>query len=333
MSKKHPIIAVTGSSGAGTSTVKDAFEHMFRREGLNPAVIEGDSFHRYDRAAMKAKVAETEAAGDMNFSHFGPEANEFGKLAELFKTYGETGGGKRRLYLHSDEEAAAYDGLTPGQFTPWQDIPTGTDLMFYEGLHGSVKNAEVDMPSHVDLKIGVVPVINLEWIQKIHRDTSQRGYSSEAVMDTIMRRMDDYVRYIVPQFKHTDINFQRVPVVDTSDPIIARDIPTPDESVVVIRFRKPENIPGGVDFPNLLRMIPHSFMSRRNTIVVPGGKMGYSMELILTPILRQMLINRGPLKKAVAKKASAKKTAAKRAPAKKAPAKKAPAKKAAAKKK
>jgi len=293
VSKKHPIIAVTGSSGAGTSTVKDAFEHMFRREGLNPAVIEGDSFHRYDRAAMKAKVAETEAAGDMNFSHFGPEANEFEKLAELFKSYGETGTGKRRLYLHSDEEAAAYDGLTPGQFTPWEDIPGGTDLMFYEGLHGSVKNDKVDMPAHVDLKIGVVPVINLEWIQKIHRDTSQRGYSSEAVMDTIMRRMHDYVHYIVPQFQYSDINFQRVPVVDTSDPIIARDIPTPDESVVVIRFRKPENIPAGVDFPYLLQMIPHSFMSRRNTIVVPGGKMGFAMELILTPILRQMMLERG----------------------------------------
>lgn len=292
MSKKHPIIAVTGSSGAGTSTVKAAFEHMFRRDGLNPAVIEGDSFHRFNRAEMKAKVAEAEAAGNLDFSHFGPEANEFQKLADLFKTYGETGKGKRRLYLHSDEEAEPYEGLKPGEFTPWEDIPDGTDLMFYEGLHGCVKNDDVDMASHVDLKIGVVPVINLEWIQKIHRDTSQRGYSEEAVMDTILRRMHDYVHYIVPQFQHTDINFQRVPVVDTSDPIIARDIPTPDESVVVIRFRKPENIAGGVDFPYLLQMIPHSYMSRRNTIVVPGGKMGYAMELVLTPILREMLDRR-----------------------------------------
>ncbi|MBL4613461.1 MAG: phosphoribulokinase [Magnetovibrio sp.] len=289
MSKKHPIIGVTGSSGAGTSTVKDSFEHMFRRQGLTPAVIEGDSFHRYDRVTMKEQVAKAEAEGNTNFSHFGPGANEFQKLADLFKTYGETGGGKRRLYLHSDEEAAAYDGLKPGQFTPWEDIPAGTDLMFYEGLHGSMKNDEVDMASHVDLKIGVVPVINLEWIQKIHRDTPQRGYSSEAVMDTIMRRMHDYVHVIVPQFQHTDINFQRVPVVDTSDPIIARDIPTPDESVVVIRFRRPDDIPGGVDYPYLLQMIPHSFMSRRNTIVVPGGKMGFAMELILTPILTEMM--------------------------------------------
>lgn len=293
MSQKHPIIAVTGSSGAGTSTVKEAFEHMFRREGVTPAIVEGDSFHRYDRVAMKAKVAEEETKGNKNFSHFGANANEFQKLAELFEAYGKTGTGKRRLYLHSDEEAAPFDGLNPGQFTPWADIPAGSDLMFYEGLHGCVVKDGVDMASHVDLKIGVVPVINLEWIQKIHRDTSQRGYSEEVVMDTIMRRMDDYVRYIIPQFKHTDINFQRIATVDTSDPIIARDIPTPDESLIVIRFRKPDNIPGGVDFPNLLRMISHSFMSRRNTIVVPGGKMGLAMELIFTPILHTMLEKRG----------------------------------------
>ncbi|MBF0246560.1 MAG: phosphoribulokinase [Alphaproteobacteria bacterium] len=292
MSKKHPIIAVTGSSGAGTSTVKTAFEHMFTRLSLKPAVIEGDSFHRYNRVEMKAKVAEEEAAGNKNFSHFGANANEFEKLAELFKSYGETGTGKRRLYLHSDEEAKPYAPLKPGEFTPWEDIPAGTDLLFYEGLHGCVKNDEVNMAQHIDLKIGVVPVINLEWIQKIHRDTAQRGYSEEAVMDTILRRMHDYVHYIVPQFQHTDINFQRVPVVDTSDPIIARDIPTPDESVVVIRFRKPDAIPGGVDFPRLLTMLHDSHMTRRNTIVIPGGKMGLAMELILEPIMDEMISRR-----------------------------------------
>ncbi|MHA1598944.1 MAG: phosphoribulokinase [Alphaproteobacteria bacterium] len=291
MSKKHPIIAVTGSSGAGTSTVKDAFEHVFLREDINPAVIEGDSFHRFNRAEMKEAMAEAESHGNTNFSHFGADANLFSDLEGLFKTYGETGGGKRRLYLHSDEEAEPYDGLIPGQFTPWQDIPDGTDLMFYEGLHGCVVSDEIDMARYVDLKIGVVPVINLEWIQKIHRDTSQRGYSEEAVMDTILRRMHDYMHYIIPQFKSTDINFQRVPVVDTSDPIIARDIPTPDESLVVIRFREPDAI--NVDFPYLLSMLHDSWMSRRNSIVVPGGKMGLAMELILTPIIRDMLDNKG----------------------------------------
>ncbi|OFX12604.1 MAG: phosphoribulokinase [Alphaproteobacteria bacterium RIFOXYD12_FULL_60_8] len=287
MSAKHPIIAITGSSGAGTSTVKTAFEHMFRRENITPAVIEGDSFHRYDRAAMKEQMAKAEAVGNRNFSHFGPEANLFAELENLFKTYGKTGSGKRRLYLHSDAEAVPYAPLKPGQFTPWEDLPEQTDLLFYEGLHGCMVTEGVNTVQHIDLKIGVVPVINLEWIQKIHRDTSQRGYSEEAVMDTIMRRMHDYVHFIVPQFKHTDINFQRVPVVDTSDPIIARDVPTPDESLVVIRFRRPED--WNVDFPYCLSMLQGSFMSRRNTIVVPGGKMGLAMEIILGPIIHDMV--------------------------------------------
>ena len=289
MSKKHPVIAVTGSSGAGTSTVKEAFEHIFRREGVVPAVIEGDSYHRYNRMEMKQAMAAATAEGNVHFSHFGPEANLLKELGKTFAEYGEKGMTKRRFYVHNDEEAKRFShyGVSSGEFTPWEDIPADTDLMFYEGLHGCVTDKQYGIEDNADFKIGVVPVINLEWIQKIHRDTRQRGYSEEAVMDTILRRMHDYVHYIVPQFKRTDINFQRVPVVDTSDPIIARDIPTPDESLVVIRFRKLERWP--VDFPYLLTMIKDSWMSRRNTIVVPGGKMGLAMELIMTPILKFLI--------------------------------------------
>jgi len=289
MSQKHPIVVVTGSSGAGTSTVKYAFEHIFIREKINPVIIEGDSFHRYDRAAMKEAMTKAEKEGNHHFSHFGAEANLFDKLEDLFKTYGKTGGGQKRLYLHSDEEAAAYEGLTPGQFTPWEDVPSDTDIMFYEGLHGGVVTDDVDIAKHVDLLVGVVPSVNLEWIQKIHRDNAERGYSEEVIVDTILRRMEDYVKYITPQFSRTDINFQRIATVDTSNPFIARDIPTPDESFIVIRFRDTDKF--DTDFPFLLDMIPHSFMSRRNTIVVPGGKMGLAMELILTPIIRQMIDN------------------------------------------
>lgn len=287
MSQKHPIVAVTGSSGAGTSTVKHAFEQIFIRETITPVVIEGDSFHRYDRAAMKDAMAKAETEGNHNFSHFGPDANVFDKLEGLFKSYGKNGTGQRRLYLHSDEEAVPYVGLTPGQFTPWEDIPTDTDLMFYEGLHGGVVSDEADVAQHVDLLVGVVPSVNLEWIQKIHRDNAERGYSEEVIVDTIMRRMPDYINYITPQFSRTDINFQRVATVDTSNPFIARDIPTPDESFIVIRFRDVEKF--NTDFPYLLSMIPNSFMSRRNTLVVPGAKMGLAMELILTPIIHTML--------------------------------------------
>ncbi len=288
MSVKHPVIAVTGSSGAGTTTVKRAFEHIFERDGFNPAVVEGDSFHRYNRAEMKIKMAEE------NMSHFGANANHFDKLEELFKTYGETGVGKKRYYLHSDEEAAIHNRRLnidkgPGEFTPWEEIKAGTDLLFYEGLHGLAADDNYDVSQYVDLGVGVVPSVNLEWIQKIHRDSAERGYSVEAIVDTILRRMPDYINCITPQFSRTDINFQRVPTVDTSNPFIARDIPTPDESLIVIRFADYKKF--DINFQYLLSMIDDSFMSRRNTIVIPGSKMGFAMEIILQPIIERMMTN------------------------------------------
>ena len=283
MSIKHPIIAITGSSGAGTSSVTKTFQQIFRRDGVNAAIIEGDSFHRYNRSEMKKMMAEAEARGDNNFSHFGPDANLFAELEGLFRGYSEDGTGKCRLYLHNDEEAVPYKQQA-GTFTPWVDLSKDTELLFYEGLHGAVVTENVNIARHVDLLIGVTPIINLEWIQKIHRDKSARGYSTEAVTNTILRRMPDYVHYITPQFSHTHINFQRVPTVDTSNPFIARHIPSPDESFLVIRFAKPQ----GIDFPYLLSMLHDSFMSRPNTIVVPGGKMELAMQLIFTPMILQI---------------------------------------------
>ena len=287
MSKRHPIIAITGSSGAGTTSVTRTFANIFRREGVDAAIVEGDSFHRYDRAEMKRRLEEAERAGNRNFSHFGPENNLFAELGQLFRSYAETGQGQHRKYLHNAQEAAPYK-QEPGTFTPWEPLPEPTDLLFYEGLHGAVVTPEVNVAQYPDLLVGVVPVINLEWIQKLWRDKHVRGYSTEAVTDTILRRMPDYVHYIVPQFAHTHVNFQRVPVVDTSNPFIARDIPSADESICVIRFANPK----GIDFPYLLNMINDSWMSRANTLVVPGGKMELAMQLIFTPYIWRMMERR-----------------------------------------
>lgn len=284
MSKKHPIISVTGSSGAGTTTVKSTFDQIFRREGISAVSIEGDAFHRFDRAAMKAELERRVAAGDQTFSHFSFEANELEKLEDIFRVYGETGSGETRHYIHDDTEAARWN-TPPGTFTSWAPFADGSDLLFYEGLHGAVVNDQVNLAALADLKIGVVPVVNLEWIQKIHRDKASRGYTTEAVTDTILRRMHAYVHCICPQFTQTDINFQRVPVVDTSNPFIARWIPTPDESLVVIRFRNPR----GIDFPYLTSMISGSWMSRANSIVIPGPKMDLAMQLILTPMILRLV--------------------------------------------
>ena len=283
MSQRHPVIAVTGSSGAGTTTVTSTFAQIFRREGVNAALVEGDAFHRYDRLGMRELLSQASVKGSV-MSHFGPDANLFPELEELFRSYGERGAGRSRKYLHDLDEAAPFK-QDPGTFTPWAELPSGTDLLFYEGLHGAVVTPEVNIARHVDLLVGVVPIINLEWIQKLHRDKKARGYTHEAVVDTILRRMPDYVNYICPQFSETHVNFQRVPTVDTSNPFVARDVPNADESMLVIRFRDPK----GIDMPYLLSMLHGSFMSRANTIVCPGGKMPLAMQLIFTPMIMQLM--------------------------------------------
>jgi phosphoribulokinase len=276
---------VTGSSGAGTTTVMASFKHIFRREKIRAEVVEGDAFHRYDRKGMRAAMKEAESGANPNLSHFGPEANLFQELDKLFGQYGESGSGRVRRYLHNEEEAAPYS-QEPGTFTPWQDIvPDSSDLLFYEGLHGAARHGDINIACHPDLLIGVVPIINLEWIQKLHRDQNMRGYSHEAVVETILRRMPDYVKHICPQFSRTHVNFQRVPTVDTSNPFIARDIPSADESMVVIRFTNPK----GIDFPYLMSMLHGSMMTRPNTIMIPGGKMGLSMQLIFTPMILRLM--------------------------------------------
>ncbi|CAD6543552.1 Phosphoribulokinase, chromosomal [Paraburkholderia hiiakae] len=283
MSIKHPIVAVTGSSGSGTTTVMNSFQHIFRREKLKAQIVEGDAFHRHDRVAMRIAMKEAEEKRQQ-FSHFGPAANVLDRLEDLFRQYGATGKGRVRKYVHDETEALQYDA-EPGTFTPWSDVEPDTDLLFYEGLHGGFVGHGIDVAQHADLLVGVVPIINLEWIQKLHRDKTLRGYSQEAVMDTILRRMPDYAHYICPQFSRTHVNFQRVPTVDTSNPFTARDIPSADESFVVIRFANPK----GIDFPYLLTMLQDSFMSRPNVIVVPGGKMGLAMQLIFTPMILKMI--------------------------------------------
>ncbi|GGD62702.1 phosphoribulokinase [Lacimicrobium alkaliphilum] len=284
MSAKHPIIAITGSSGAGTTTTTNAIRHIFRNLGLDAAFVEGDSFHRYTRPEMEVEIRKAQEQG-RHISYFGPKANDFVLLESLFREYGETGQGKYRQYLHSFDDAVPFNQM-PGTFTPWQDLSDKTDLLFYEGLHGAVVTEEADVAKHVDLLVGMVPIVNLEWIQKIVRDTTDRGHSREAVMSSIVRSMDDYFHYITPQFSRTHVNFQRVPTVDTSNPFSAREIPSHDESFVVVRFRREMRT---VDYPYLLKMIDGAFMSRVNTMVVPGGKMGLAMELILSPLIEELM--------------------------------------------
>ncbi|MGE0383932.1 MAG: phosphoribulokinase [Gammaproteobacteria bacterium] len=288
MSRDHPIIAVTGSSGAGTTHAKSAFERIFHQEGIAAALVEGDSFHRFDRQEMD-RLREAAAKTGAKVTHFGPEGNLFEDLEALFEEYGARGTGKRRRYVHTEEEARE-TGASVGTFTPWEPLAAGTDLLFYEGLHGGLVTERINVPRHVDLLIGVVPIINLEWMQKIHRDQAVRGYSTETATQMILRRMDDYVHYITPQFSRTHVNFQRIPLVDTSNPFAARELPSDGETAVVIHVQDRRKLQA--DFRTLLDLLDGSFMARPDTLVVPGAKYVFAMELIVLPVIQRLMAAR-----------------------------------------
>jgi phosphoribulokinase len=310
MSEQHPIIAITGSSGAGTTMIRDAFDHIFNREKIHAAYVDGDSFLRYERAEMTRVIEQSNLAGKP-ISHFGPDANRFDQLEALFKQYGDSGTGKLRRYIKDDE--AIIEGLTAGTFSEESKLDNNSDLMLYEGLHGGVvastwtrrrmseahnpvvierrshagKKKGIDVAQYVDFLIGVVPVVNLEWIQKIHRDKHSKGIAVEETTTTILRRLQDYIYFMTPQFSLTDINFQRVPLVDTSNPFISLDVPTAAESMLVVRFREVQKF----DIQNLLERFDGAFMSRPNTLVIPGGKLNMALEIICTPRIQELVKN------------------------------------------
>ncbi|MEC9362192.1 MAG: phosphoribulokinase [Sinimarinibacterium flocculans] len=288
MSVLHPIVGITGSSGAGTSTAVKAFMRIFEQLHVKAAFVEGDAFHAYDREQLRRTLERARIRGE-NFSLFGPSGNLLERLEQLLREYGDSGTGTVRHYLHLDSEAEAL-GQPVGTFTPWERLPEDTHLLFYEGLHGGYVGEDVNIARHMDLLVGVVPVINLEWIQKIRRDTAERGYLAEEVRRTILRRMPDYVDHIVPQYSRTDVNFQRVPLVDTSNPLEVREIPSPEESLVVIHFNEHSRV--RADFDLLLSELPGAFQSHAQTVVVPGLQQERALELIVKPMVVDLLARR-----------------------------------------
>lgn len=283
MSAEYPIVAITGSSGAGSSFVTKAFERIFRRERVKAVYIQGNAFHRYERKEMQEQLEKAHKEG-RHLSHYGPEGNCLDKLETLFFQYSATGTGMHRHYLHSREFADKF-GQQPGTLTPWEKLKKNSDLLLYRGLHGAAITGDVDISQYPDLTIGVVPNVNLEWIRKIKRDTSLRDYSADEVKQSILDRMHDYIHHITPQFNRTHINLQMIPIVDTSDPFCVKDVPEDNECYLVIHFCKKLDI----DFIKLLQLLPNSFMSRSNTIVVPAGKMTLALEIIMTPLIHKLV--------------------------------------------
>lgn len=311
MSARHPIIAVTGSMYSASSMTQVVFSDIFRKLDVQANFVFGNGFRRYTAEEVPIVFKQAAEAGQP-ISHFGPETNYFDRLENLFREYARRGTGLSREYIETDEQRTRFNKPI-GTYSNWEELDAGSDMLFYEGQHGgcieetwSLRNMSashnpvviqerhklisrndvgVDIARWVDLLIGLVPSVNLEWIQKIRRDVRLRHCSVEAVTTSILRRLPDYVRYITPQFSLTDINFQRIPLVDTSNPFIALDVPSNDETMVAIRFREPKRF----HFPSLLNTINNSFMSRPNTLVVPGDEMENAMQWICTPLVEELV--------------------------------------------
>lgn len=283
MSVAHPIIAVTGSSGAGTSTVQQTFETIFQQLNIQPVMVQGDSFHRYDRAEMRTASVAALSKGQ-NLTHFGPQANCLDRLEKLFQSYAENGSGESRHYVHDGAEANQF-GCPEGTFTQWQPLAADSDLLFYEGLHGAAVIDNIDIAQYPDLLIGIAPVINLEWMQKIHRDCLNRGYSQDTVIDIISQRVPDYIRYITPQFSRTHINFQRVPLVDIADPFAAKALPAAEHTLGVISY----TARWAQQIDDNLSQIKEAYTNASHNIVVPGELMAEAMAILIRPIIKEML--------------------------------------------
>lgn len=293
MLKCYLVVVVIGFFGVGISIVKCVFEYIFVREGIIFVVVEGDSYYCYEWMFMKQVMVDVLVKGE-NFFYFGFEVNFFDKFEELFCIYGEIGVGQKCYYFYSVEEVVEYNvcfgvNFELGQFMFWEDIFLGIDVLFYEGFYGGVKGEGYDVVVLVDLLVGVVLIINFEWIQKIYCDNVECGYFVEVIVDMILCWMFDYINYICLQFSQIDINFQRVFIVDIFNLFICWNILILDESFVIIYFCKGVCEKWGIDFGYLLSMIYDFFMFSFISIVVNGGKMGFVMELIFILIIYCMI--------------------------------------------
>ena len=283
MSAEHPIVAITGAMESGSVSVIQALERIFYRERVKAAYIDGSAFRRYDRNTMREAVREAEEQGK-TLGHFGPEGNHLEKLESLFFEYAATGGGLFRHYLHTDKQAQKY-AQKVGTFTPWERMDPDSDLLLYRGLHGAAVADDIDLSQYPDLSIGVAPNANLEWMSKIQHEVQNRDVALEDAKTALLKRLDDYVHHITPQFMRTHINFQLIPLVDTSDPFGAEVVPSADECYLIIHFVDKY----WPDFVPLLADIPGAFMTRRNTMVVPSSKMLMAIELVLMPIIHELI--------------------------------------------
>lgn len=173
------VIGIAGDSGAGKSKLLEKIEHLFGT-GKDILFIEGDGDHRWAR-------------GDENWEQYtalDPKANYLYRQADDIRKL------KRGNYVLRSE----YSHET-GEFSERMRIDSRKYIVLC-GLHSLYLPA---LREEIDLKIFMDTDITLRNYWKIKRDTKNRGYSKEAILAQIEKRIPDAKKYIYPQRQFADL--------------------------------------------------------------------------------------------------------------------------------
>lgn len=171
------IIGISGDSGAGKSSLVDFFSNIYKD---NLLVIEGDSYHKWERNDPHWK----------EMTPLNPEANNLDKAVQDLKDLRDGKSIIIRNYNHSN-----------GRFDESKTLNPKENVLLV-GLHSLYSKNIRDLE---DIKIFLNTDENLRLFWKLKRDVSQRGYSENQVLDSIQRRFVDSEKYIKPQINFADI--------------------------------------------------------------------------------------------------------------------------------
>jgi len=173
------ILAICGDSGSGKTTLGTILKSIFHKS----FIMECDRYHKWER-------------NDPNWSlmtHLNPDANYIMKMSDdLFD-----------LKIGKNIYQIDYDH-TNGKFTEKQQIEPSDNIIVC-GLHCLYSK---DNNNTFNIKIFIDTDENLKIPWKVQRDMKKRNYTIEKIMNQINSRKDDYIKYIVPQKKQSDLIIQ-----------------------------------------------------------------------------------------------------------------------------
>ena len=171
------IIAICGDSGSGKTVLANTLNLLFKKDGLT---LETDRYHKWERGNENYK----------KYTHLNPYANNIELMNEdVYK-----------LKIGENIYQVDYDHKN-GIFSQKKKIKSKKNIILC-GLHTLYKD---DMNKLLNLKIYLDTDRELIKKWKIKRDTNERNYNIEKILEQIKTRENDYKKYILYQKKNADI--------------------------------------------------------------------------------------------------------------------------------